>query len=142
MEYSHVKSSEYIKEIDHWVSEKKVVTFKYLSQKKQIHVNVAKMILQDYKEVKKAEGVDLSTVYLLSGIAKDGVKQVLLVTEDIKRKLTSNQFAVESDHIYSIQSAELPVSKELLSEVNNETLNLNPFGATKFTSINNPGLWQ
>ena len=142
MEYSHVKSSEYIKEIDHWVSEKKVVTFKYLSQKKQIHVNVAKMILQDYKEVKKAEGVDLSTVYLLSGIAKDGEKQVLLVTEDIKRKLTSNQFAVESDHIYSIQSAELPVSKELLSEVNNETLNLNPFGATKFTSINNPGLWQ
>ena len=81
MEYSHVKSSEYIKEIDHWVSEKKVVTFKYLSQKKQIHVNVAKMILQDYKEVKKAEGVDLSTVYLLSGIAKDGVKQVLEQTE-------------------------------------------------------------
>ena len=95
------------------------------------------MILQDYKDSKLSQGVfDLQTVYLLSFLSETGDKKVLLVNEERKKKI-GEKFKIESEHIYSIQSSSVPFNLKELDKVNKEIFDLNPFEATKFTSITN-----
>ena len=109
-----------------------MVTYKYLSQIKKIHVNLAKSILEKYKESNEAE--QLLTVYLLSGMV-DESKRVQLVEEKSKAKVKELFCKLESEHIFSVQLAEVPFRS--FYDVNRETLELDILGATKFSSISN-----
>ena len=116
MEEEKGESNCFFDEIDQWMKNDGVVTFKYLSQKKKIHVNSAKVILQDYKQFKKSQGVNLQTEYLLICHVETGHTKVILVTEERKGKVLE-KFDVLSEHIYSIA-----ISKEKLYSVDTEKL--------------------
>ena len=81
----------YFDEIDQWVKvDGKIVTYKYLSQIKEIQVNLVKLILEEYKQ--STIGVfDLQSVYLLTGLTLDGNKKVFIVKEEHK-DLESERF--------------------------------------------------
>ena len=93
------------------LSRKKVVTYKYLSIMKNIHVNKAKLVLQEFKSASDVKGRKLQAVYYVSHILEDGSNEVKLLRENV-RKFVSDKWEIVCEHIYSIQSA---VNKETLS---------------------------
>ena len=132
------ESLKFFDDIDNWLFvQKKVVTYKYLSIMKNIHVNKAKLVLQEFKSASDVKGRKLQAVYYVSHILEDGSNEVKLLRENV-RKFVSDKWEIVCEHIYSIQSADLPVSKELFDAVNKETLRANPIGAIKLVSIYNP----
>ena len=82
------------------------------------------------------QNFDLKSVYLLTGLTSNGNKKVFLVKEENK-DVESERFKVESVHIFSIQSASIPVSMESLIAANSNLLKLGPFDATKYSAITN-----
>ena len=98
-----------------------MATFKYLSRSLKLHVNVAKQIRFNFVETKKSSSTPLlGIVYLVSGMVenKDVAKadddvtesstlKLLLVKEKDLKDVLSKLRKVHSQHIYSVQLAEV-----------------------------------
>merc|ERR1712176_87218 len=117
--------------LEEWIFEEdKVVTYKYLSRSLKVHVNVAKQMLSNFYTEKKAGGVSLQTVYLVSGKTKgeESLTTVSLVKgeggqlEELEGKLAT----VLSKHLYSLQKPETPISFTTLYATDLEVLNEDP----------------
>ena len=110
------------------------MTYKFLSMKKKMQVNHAKQVLQRFYD--KAENQNLRTLYLVSGDIKDE-RRVMLVTEELKDNLINKMDKIISVHLYSIQSIDVPLTKDSIQHANAEAFLLNIYCATIYTSIQN-----
>ncbi|XP_046382793.1 DNA polymerase delta subunit 3-like [Ischnura elegans] len=89
------------------------VTYKWISQKWNVHVNTAKQLLYSFldKEKSKENPVSFEVIYFLSGPLKNASEgksyQVCLVREKDIDKVKSQLQKVVSEHVYSIQKSTL-----------------------------------
>ncbi|XP_071441840.1 DNA polymerase delta subunit 3-like [Hetaerina americana] len=95
------------------VSCENTVTYKWVSQKWNVHVNTAKQLLYSFldKEKSKENPLNFEVIYFLSGPVKNADEgksyQVCLVKEKDVGKVKSQLQKVVSEHVYSIQKSSL-----------------------------------
>eukprot|EP00092_Neocalanus_flemingeri_P011604 GFUD01012505.1.p1 GENE.GFUD01012505.1~~GFUD01012505.1.p1 ORF type:complete len:459 (-),score=176.93 GFUD01012505.1:119-1495(-) len=141
----------YMENLEEWIlEENKVITYKYLSRSLKVHVNVAKQMLFNFVETKKSSSTPLlGIVYLLSGLMENKdvsksdddateatIQKVLLVKDKDVKDILSKFSKVYSQHIYSVQLAEV-VSQTSLYATDLEVFKEDPAGATALTAIKN-----
>ena len=83
--------------------QKKVVTYKYLSIMKNIHVNKAKLVLQEFKSASDVKGRKLQAVYYISHILEDGSNEVKLLRENV-RQFVSGSITMIVAQTFLVQS--------------------------------------
>merc|ERR1712233_200361 len=130
-----------MEDLDGWIlEENKVVTYKYLSRALDVHVNTAKQMLWNYKELK--QGACKGVVYFVSGLTKESEDKVpetrvSLVKEEKLKETLASLSKVFSQHVYSIQLSET-VSASALYAVDLEVFKENPMDCCKHVAIKNP----
>ncbi|KAH0535855.1 DNA polymerase delta subunit 3-like [Cotesia glomerata] len=104
--------------------EDKLVTYKWLSKKLEIHVNVAKQVLEEYWNKNKSSDELVATIMII-GYTKDGGMRVEVIKESDFVAAADKYDRIISQHLYSLQKS-LP-DLQLLAEVGQ--------GDTKFSAI-------
>ncbi|KAG8038274.1 hypothetical protein G9C98_006601 [Cotesia typhae] len=104
--------------------EDKLVTYKWLSKELEIHVNLAKQVLEEYWNKSKSSGELVATIMII-GYTKDGGMRVEVIKESDFVAAADKYDRIISQHLYSLQKS-LP-DLQLLAEVGQ--------GDTKFSAI-------
>ncbi|CAD6208494.1 GSCOCG00010494001-RA-CDS [Cotesia congregata] len=109
--------------------EDKLVTYKWLSKELEIHVNVAKQVLEEYWNKNKSSDELVATIMII-GYTKDGGMRVEVIKESdfvaaAAAAAADKYDRIISQHLYSLQKS-LP-DLQLLAEVGQ--------GDTKFSAI-------
>ncbi|EFN78370.1 DNA polymerase delta subunit 3 [Harpegnathos saltator] len=97
-----------------------LVTYKWLSKKLQVHVNVAKQILWEFYE-KHRENSNIECTHLLIGALDDSSMRIEVVKESNLSKAKEKFSKIISEHIYSVhkplEDLELLASSDISGDV-------------------------
>ncbi|XP_034942132.1 DNA polymerase delta subunit 3 [Chelonus insularis] len=86
--------------------EDKMVTYKWLSKELEVHVNVAKKILEEYWSQHKSNTNDsIVATIMLIGHTKDGEMRVEVVKEENLEIAKEKYEKIISEHLYSLQKS-------------------------------------
>ncbi|XP_033119246.1 DNA polymerase delta subunit 3-like [Anneissia japonica] len=109
----------YLENLEEFVfDENRIVTYKWLSQTLQVHVNLAKQMLYTFfNQQKDKEADSVNVTYLVSGVQSidngEKVRKVSIVNAQNLEKHKASLQCVSGVHIYSIQKAQLKDSNSL-----------------------------
>ncbi|KAK6195520.1 hypothetical protein SNE40_000932 [Patella caerulea] len=135
------ETSLFMENLDEFIyDENKIVTYKWLSNTLQIHVNLAKrllfMFIQQERNKKDKDG--LKVTYFVAGLSIDsnGVKKHLcsVVSEKDLNVVRSKLSPVTSCHIYSVHKVKLKDTNALYA-TDFEKIKENIFSATSYSAI-------
>ncbi|KAK0177256.1 hypothetical protein PV328_001328 [Microctonus aethiopoides] len=94
----------YMKTLDGFINdEDKFVTYKWLSNELELHVNVAKQILEEYWNNHKKDGI-VATIIII-GYLKNGEMRVELVKDSNLTDTINKYDKIISQHVYSLQKS-------------------------------------
>ncbi|XP_050395096.1 DNA polymerase delta subunit 3 isoform X2 [Patella vulgata] len=135
------ETSLFMENLDEFINdENKIVTYKWLSNTLQIHVNLAKRLLFMFiqQERNKKDKDDLTVTYFVAGLSIDtnGVKKHLcsVVSETDLNVVRSKLSPVTSCHIYSVHKVKLKDTNALYA-TDFEKTKENIFSATSYSAI-------
>ncbi|KAG9299720.1 hypothetical protein G9A89_013080 [Geosiphon pyriformis] len=83
--------------------ENRVVTFKFLSRRLGVDVNLAKQILFEFTNAKSFPGQSIHSIFCICGISQDDQKLVTLVPQEELEAFKSTFKVLTSVHVYSVQ---------------------------------------
>ncbi|XP_030838171.1 DNA polymerase delta subunit 3 isoform X1 [Strongylocentrotus purpuratus] len=115
------ETSMYLENIEEYVlDEDRVVTYKWLSQTLEIHVNLAKRLLETFlSEQKKKGSSTLNVTYAITGTqeTKNGTQmtKIAIVKEDGLDAVKSGMKEVLGQHVFSIQKSALKDNSSLFT---------------------------
>ncbi|XP_076287419.1 uncharacterized protein LOC143212457 [Lasioglossum baleicum] len=116
---------EYLETVSGYIFDNdKLVTYKWLSKELEVHVNIAKQILWEFRQRKKNENT-FDCTYLLMGILKEDDIRVEVVKEKDLALAKEKFSSIISEHIYSLH--------RVLPDI--QTLGLAENGDIKYSGI-------
>jgi hypothetical protein len=106
----------YTDDIKDFLANDRVISYRWLANTLNIHVNVSKKILEDYK----LKNSDVVTMYCICGYTNTNSLKFYIVEENKINSVKSKFESITNEHIYSIQGFKSEMTTTLLKTSDHE----------------------